>query len=70
MSDSTGVSDNSFRFFGGVGLGRIGETCKQILNNLAALADRSAERARFAALPLRQLEDIGMAIAERDALLR
>jgi hypothetical protein len=70
MSDSTRVSDHSFHVSGGAGFARVGAMCKQILNNLAAMADRSAERARFAALPLRQLEDIGMTIAERDALLR
>jgi hypothetical protein len=70
MSYSTRVSDNSFHVFGGAGFGRVGAMCKQILNNVAALADRSAERARFAALPPRQLEDIGVTIAERDALLR
>jgi hypothetical protein len=70
MSGSTRAFDNSSPVFGGAGFGRVGAMCKQILNNLAAMADRSAERARFAALPVRQLEDIGMTIAERDALLR
>ena len=36
---------------------------------MEALARRPGERARFAALPMRQLEDIGLTIAERDDLV-
>jgi len=52
------------------GLGRIGAVCKQILNELSALAQRPAEHRRLAALSPRMLDDIGMTVAERDALLR
>ena len=48
-------------------IGRIGSVCKLILNNLAEQAERSAERSRFAQLPRRYLDDVGMTIAERDA---
>ena len=51
-------------------VGRIGSVCKQILNNLAEQAHRSAERSRFGQLPRRYLDDVGMTIAERDAQLR
>ena len=49
---------------------KIGSVCKQILNNLAEQAHRSAERSRFGQLPRRYLDDVGMTIAERDAQLR
>jgi hypothetical protein len=45
------------------------DICKQILNDIFALARRPGEQARFAALPMRQLEDIGLTIAERDDLV-
>jgi hypothetical protein len=70
MSNSTRHADVSLHTLSGFGLDRIGVICKQILNGLAALADRAAERSRFAMLPARYLEDVGMTIAERDALLR
>ena len=70
MSNSTRISDNTAAIFGDVGFGRFGAIGKQILNSMEKLADRPAERRRLAALPLRQLEDIGMTVAERDALLR
>jgi hypothetical protein len=43
--------------------------CKQILNNIFALGRRPGELARFAVLPMRQLEDIGLTIAQRDDLI-
>ena len=70
MGNSTRASDHSFSVFGGAGLSRVGTTCKQILNGLVEMAHRPAERERFAALQRRHLEDIGLTIAERDALLR
>jgi uncharacterized protein YjiS (DUF1127 family) len=70
MSNVTQVSANSNSVFGGAGLSRLGATCKQILNSLAAMANRPAERSRLAALTPRLLEDIGMTVAERDAQLR
>ncbi len=44
--------------------------CKQILNTLSTASMRAQIRSRFAELQLRDLEDIGLTIAERDALLR
>lgn len=42
---------------------------KQILNALAARAAAAAERSRFAALPSRYLDDVGMTEAERAAAI-
>jgi hypothetical protein len=70
MSHIVWNSENSLNVFASVGLGRLSAICKQILNNLVERANRSVDRGRFAALPLRQLDDIGMTIAERDAQLR
>jgi hypothetical protein len=70
MSHITRNPDNFLHVFASAGLGGLGAICKQILNNLAERARRSVDRGRFAALPLRQLDDIGMTIAERDAQLR
>jgi hypothetical protein len=66
MSNFARISDHSHSFSGGSGFDRVGAKCKQILNGLAGLAGRAEDRRRFAALPLRQLEDIGLTIAERD----
>jgi uncharacterized protein YjiS (DUF1127 family) len=70
MSNYLRISDQSPSFFGGGGFDRVGEKCKQILNTLNGMASRAEGRRRFAALPLRQLEDIGLTIAERDDLNR
>ncbi len=42
---------------------------KQILNALADRAAAAAERSRFAALPSRYLDDVGMTEAERAAAI-
>ena len=42
---------------------------KQILNALAERASVAAERSRFAALPGRYLDDVGMTEADRAAVL-
>ncbi|MGH6799745.1 MAG: hypothetical protein ACREDI_15360, partial [Roseiarcus sp.] len=42
---------------------------KEILNHFAARAEAAADRARFAALPVRYLDDIGMTAGERAAIL-
>jgi hypothetical protein len=68
MSLSAVNSTHSNHDFGH-GAKRAVDICKQILNLMAALAHRQGEQARFAALPMRQLEDIGLTIAERDDLL-
>lgn len=70
MSNLTVNSDNSISAFRGAWFSRVTAKCKQILNSLAEMANRSAERRQFAALPVRYLEDIGMTVAERDAQLR
>ena len=52
------------------GIRRIGSACQHLLNIVAEAATRAAERSRYAALPRRYLDDVGMTIAERDAALR
>jgi hypothetical protein len=66
MSNFSRTSDHSHSFFDGSGFDRAGVKCKQILNSLTGMASRAEDRRRFAALPLRQLEDIGLTVAERD----
>jgi hypothetical protein len=43
---------------------------KGILNQLAERAEAAVDRSRFAALPLRCLDDVGMTASERAAILR
>jgi hypothetical protein len=62
-----GHSQNSLD---GDGVRRIGSVCQHLLNIVAEAATRAAERSRYAALPRRYLDDVGMTIAERDAALR
>jgi len=42
---------------------------KRILNELAERAHAAVDRSRLAALPRRYLDDIGMTVAERAAIL-
>ena len=42
---------------------------KRILNELAERADAAVDRSRLAALPQRYLDDIGMTVAERAAII-
>jgi hypothetical protein len=42
---------------------------KGILNQLAARAEAAIDRSRLAALPLRYLDDVGMTVGERAAIL-
>ena len=42
---------------------------KGILNQLAERADAAVDRSRLAALPRRYLDDVGMTVAERAAIL-
>ena len=63
-------SDNSQQAFDGEGFRRIGSACQYLLNIVTEAATRAAERSRYAALPRRYLDDVGMTIAERDAALR
>lgn len=48
----------------------IGSACQHLLNIVAEAATRASERSRYAALPRRYLDDVGITIAERDAALR
>ena len=64
MTGYVASSDHSHREMGLVGRLQAG---KQFLNALAARAIAAAERSRFAALPSRYLDDVGMTEAERAA---
>ena len=59
----TGDSSSGIAFFGGLRMG------KQFLNAIAARAADAADRSRFAALPPRYLDDVGMTAAERVRVL-
>ena len=69
MTSSTAHSHVSLGFASEGGANRVAAMCKQILNDAAAFVNRPAERRRFAALSPRLLDDIGMTVAERDALI-
>jgi hypothetical protein len=43
--------------------------CKQILNAVSERATVAADRSRFAALPARYLDDVGLTAAERASAL-
>jgi hypothetical protein len=43
---------------------------KRILNQLGERANAAVDRSRFAALPQRCLDDVGMTVGERAAILR
>jgi hypothetical protein len=66
MSDHRAPVEHSLAGFGAFGL----NVCKHILNNLVQASQRSVDRSRFATLPLRALDDVGLTVADRDALLR
>ena len=51
------------------GVPRAGGIWKGILNRLAERAEAAVDRSRLAALPLRYLDDVGMTVGERDAIL-
>ncbi len=63
-------SNPSHHSFDGLSIRRIGSACQHLLNIVAEAATRAAERSRYAALPRRYLDDVGMTIAERDAAPR
>ncbi len=62
-------SANIADFRVGRGLLWVGAIWKGILNQFTERAEAAADRARLAALPLRQLDDIGMTRVERAAIL-
>jgi hypothetical protein len=70
MNGTINISGTSPDLSGNFGFSWAPAVCKQILNFLSRLAHGLADQERFAGLPLRQLEDIGITIAERDAQLR
>jgi hypothetical protein len=59
----SGHSHPDFGFFGAIRLG------KQILYAVAERAAEAVDRSRFAALPMRYLDDAGMTAGERAAAL-
>jgi hypothetical protein len=69
MSNLNQIFANPRSVSGGTGLGRVGVICKQILNAATGMANHSAERLRYAALSVRELDDIGLTVAERDRQL-
>ena len=52
-----------------LGVSRVVGRVKRILNHLGERADAAVERGRFAALPRRYLDDVGVTVAERAAIL-
>jgi hypothetical protein len=66
MSNLRQQNETSLASFGGLGR----SVCKQILNRFTEASNRAHVRSRFADLQLRDLDDIGLTIAERDAMLR
>ncbi len=70
MSHFNARSNHSRHSFDGASIRLIGSACQHLLNIVAAAATRASERSRYAALPRRYLDDVGMTIAERDAALR
>jgi hypothetical protein len=66
MMKSRSRIENQLANVGSFGL----SVCKQILNGVVEASHRSLDRSRFADLQLRALDDIGLTIAERDAMLR
>jgi len=69
MSNTNQIFANPHGVFEGTGLGRVGVIRKQILNAATGMANHSAERLRYAALSVRELDDIGLTVAERDRQL-
>jgi hypothetical protein len=66
MNNTTQFLANSRGIFEEARFGRVGAICKQILNAATVMANHSAERLRYAALSVRELDDIGLTVAERD----
>jgi hypothetical protein len=69
MSNTNQIFANPRSVFEGTALRRVSVICKQILNVATAMANHSAERLRYAALSVRELDDIGLTVAERDRQL-
>ena len=52
-----------------LGVSWAGGFVKRILNELTERADAAVDRSRLAALPQRYLDDVGMTVADRAAIL-
>ncbi len=70
MTHSSARSNHFHHALDGGSIRLIGSACQHLLNIVAEAATRASERSRYAALPRRYLDDVGMTIAERDAALR
>jgi hypothetical protein len=62
-------STNLARSRADFGISWAGAVWKGILNRLAERAETAVDRSRLAALPVRYLDDVGMTIGERAAIL-
>jgi hypothetical protein len=51
------------------GVSRAIDRVRRILNHLGERSDAAVDRSRFAALPRRYLDDVGMTVSERAAIL-
>ena len=65
----TASSANLAHSHGEFGVSRAGAIVKGILNRLRERAEAAVDRSRLAALPLRHLDDVGMTVGERAAIL-
>ena len=65
----TASSANLAHSHGEFGVSRAGAIVKGILNRLRERAEAAVDRSRLAALPLRYLDDVGMTVGERAAIL-
>ena len=65
----TASSTNLAHPHGDFGVFRAAGAWKGFLNRLAERAEAAVDRSRLAALPLRCLDDIGMTVGERAAIL-
>ncbi len=65
----TASSANLVHSHGQFGASRVGAIVKGILNRLSERAEAAVDRTRLAALPLRYLDDVGMTVGERAAIL-
>ena len=65
----TASSTNLAHSHGDFGVSRAFAVVKGFLNQLAERAEAAVDRSRLAALPLRYLDDVGMTVSERAAIL-
>ncbi len=65
----TASSANLAHSHGDFGVSQVGAIVKGFLNRLRERAEVAVDRSRLAALPLRCLDDVGMTVGERAAIL-